>query len=185
LRAFTDTDLSPAEPSVDDLIAGGENDVVEFKLSLRWDIVTDQLNKKLEDVILKSISAFANTNGGSLLIGVNDDGQVLGLDKDYASMGEGGRDKLERHLRQLAKDKFGLSYTSTRLECDFYKINGLEICKMTIHPAPEPIVIKVVDKNGQTGERLYIRNGNASQELPVSEMHNYIKHRFALTPSNS
>jgi predicted HTH transcriptional regulator len=129
--------------------------------------------------------AFANTNGGSLLIGVNDDGQVLGLDKDYASMGEGGRDKLERHLRQLAKDKFGLSYTSTRLECDFYKINGLEICKMTIHPAPEPIVIKVVDKNGQTGERRYIRNGNASQELPVSEMHNYIKHRFALTPSNS
>jgi hypothetical protein len=37
--------------------------------------------------------------------------------------------------------------------------------------------MKVVDRNGQAGERLYIRNGNASQELPVSEMHDYIKQR--------
>lgn len=179
LAGFTDKDLAPASPSVVDLIAAGESDVVEFKSSLRWDMATDQLNKKLEDVIMKSVSAFANTKGGFLLIGVNDVGEVLGLDKDYASMDGGSRDKFERHLRQLAKDKFGISYTSTQVNCDFAKINGLEVCKITVRPAPQPLVIKVVDKNGQLGERLYVRNGNASQELPISEMHDYIKQRFA------
>jgi hypothetical protein len=179
LAGFTDKDLSVAAPSVEELIAGGESDKVEFKSSLRWDVVTDQLNKKLEDVILKSLSAFANTKGGLLLIGVNDAGQVLGLSKDYASMDGGNRDKFERHLRQLAKEKFGMAYTSSQLNCDFYKVHGLEVCKVTVRPAPQPLVLKVLDKNGQTGERLYIRNGNASQELPVSEMHDYIKARFS------
>jgi hypothetical protein len=177
LANFTDQDLSSASPSVEDLIARGESDTVEFKSSLRWDIVADGLNKKLEDVIMKSISAFANTKGGFLLIGVNDAGHVLGLHKDYESLDGGNRDKFERHLRQLAKDKFGMSYTSTQLKVDFSMVGGLEVCKVTVRASPEPLVMKVVDRNGQAGERLYIRNGNASQELPVSEMHDYIKQR--------
>lgn len=178
LAGFIDKNLS-ASPSVEDLIEKGESDTVEFKSSLRWDMVENALSKKLEDVILKSVSAFANTAGGYLLIGVNDAGQVLGLDKDYASMEGGNRDKFERHLRQLAKDKFGLSYTSSQLNCDFCKVGGLDVCKITVRPARAPLVMKIADKNGQPGERLYIRNGNASQELPVSEMHDYIKQRFA------
>jgi predicted HTH transcriptional regulator len=179
LAGFTDKNLSPAPPSLEELIARGESDVVEFKSSLRWDIVTDKLNKGLEDVVMKSVSAFANTKGGVLLIGVNDGGQILGLNKDYASMDGGNRDKFERHLRQRARDKFGVSYTSSQLNCDFNEVKGLQVCKITVRPAPQPLVMKVVDKNGQATERLYVRNGNASQELPVSEMHDYIKNRFA------
>jgi hypothetical protein len=179
LAGFTEKNSLSASPSLEALIARGENGVVEFKSSLRWDMVTDKLNKALEDVIMKSVSAFANTKGGVLLIGVNDGGQVLGLNKDYASMDGGNRDKFERHLRQLAKDKFGVSYTSSQLNCDFSLVDGLEVCKITVLPAPQPLIMKVVDKNGQASERLYVRNGNASQELPVSEMHDYIKQRFA------
>jgi hypothetical protein len=179
LAGFTDKNSSLSSLSLGDLITRGESDVVEFKSSLRWDIATGKLSKILEDVILKSVSAFANTKGGVLLIGVDDDGHILGLDKDYASMEGGNRDKFERHFRQLAKDKFGISFTSSQLDCDFCDVNGLEVCKITMRPTPQPLVMKVVDKNGQASERLYVRNGNASQELPVSEMHDYIKQRFA------
>jgi len=167
------------EPPVEALIAEGESDSVEFKSSLRWDLVTGQVNKKLEDVILKTISAFANSKGGSLLIGVDDAGQVVGLEKDYASMDNGNRDKFERHLRQLANDRFGISYTTSALNCHFYEVNSADVCKVSITPSSQPLIMKVPDKNGQLSERIYIRNGNASQELPLSEMHDYIKQRFA------
>jgi hypothetical protein len=105
--------------------------------------------------------------------------RILGLHKDYASIDGGNRDKFERHLRQLAKEKFAVSYTSSQLNRDFCEVNAFEVCKITVRPAPQPLVMKVVDKNGQASERLHVRNGNASQELPVSEMHDYIKQRFA------
>jgi hypothetical protein len=124
--------------------------------SLPWDIVTDKLNKALEDIVMKSVSAFANTKGWVLLIGVNDGGQILGLNKDYASMDGGNRDKFGRHLRQLARDKFGVSYTSSQLNCNFNEVKGLEVCNITVRPAPHPLVMKVVHKNGQATERLYV-----------------------------
>jgi hypothetical protein len=179
LESVPDTVHAESGFSVESLIEAGENEKVEFKSSLRWDMVTGQLNKKLEDVVLKTVSAFANTAGGYLLVGINDAGEVIGLDKDYGSLDGGGRDKFERHLRQLIKDKFGMSYTSNSVKCEFADFGGLDVCKVTILPASQPIVLKVVDKNGQPGERMYIRNGNASHELPMSEMHDYMKQRFA------
>jgi hypothetical protein len=166
------------EPPVEVLIAEGESGNIEFKSSLRWDLATNEVNKKLEEVILKTISAFANSKGGTLLIGVDDAGQILGLKQDYASMDGGNRDKFERHLRQLAKDKFGVAYTGSGLSFHFYDVDGADVCKVAIAPASQPLITKVFDKNGQQSERIYIRNGNASHELPVSEMHDYIKQRF-------
>ena len=39
-------------------------------------------NKKPEDVILNSVAAFANSQGGTLLIGIDDKGEPLGLDRE-------------------------------------------------------------------------------------------------------
>jgi hypothetical protein len=58
-------------------------------------------------------------------------------------------------------------------------VDGVVICQLDISPSNAPIVIKGKDKNGQTIEKLYVRNGNASQEMPVSELHHYMKERFA------
>jgi hypothetical protein len=48
----------------------------------------------------------------------------------------------------------------------------------TCQKQSQPLITKAFDKNGQQSERIYVRNGNASHELPVSEMHDYIKQRF-------
>jgi len=68
------------------IIDKGENDLIEFKSSLRWDYRQDKVNKALETVIVKTISAFLNTEGGMLFIGIDDDGNTLGLENDYITL---------------------------------------------------------------------------------------------------
>lgn len=60
LTNITTTDISKSELSIEDMINDGENSEVEFKSSLRWSYQANQLDKKLETVILKTISAFSN-----------------------------------------------------------------------------------------------------------------------------
>ncbi len=84
LEKITATEKTVVPVSVEDLIAEGESDELEFKATLRWDLKEAGVNKKLEEVIIKTIAAFANSQGGTLLIGVADDGDVIGLEPDYS-----------------------------------------------------------------------------------------------------
>jgi hypothetical protein len=181
LNAFLDniTATAPvtAPVSIEDLIAEGETDSLEFKSSLRWDYNTSTVNKKLEDVITKSVAAFTNSEGGTLLIGVNDAGAAIGLLHDYASL-EGDRDKFERHLRGILNNRFGVAFVSTVLDISFPQVDGVEICQIEIGMATKPMVVTLKDNSGQPVERLYIRNGNASQEVPISEISSYLAARF-------
>ena len=56
--------------TLEELIAEGESDELEFKSTLRWDIHEGVINKKLEEVAIKTVAAFANSQGGTLLIGI-------------------------------------------------------------------------------------------------------------------
>jgi hypothetical protein len=181
LNAFLDNIIATAPvtapASIEDLIAEGETDSLEFKSSLRWDYNTFAVNKKLEEVIIKSVAAFTNGEGGTLLIGVNDSGAALGLQHDYASLG-GDRDVFERHLRGLLNNQFGVAFVSTGLDISFPQVDGVEICQIEISAATKPMVVKLKDNSGQPIERLYVRNGNASQEVPISEMTAFLSARF-------
>ena len=66
--------------SLEDMIAEGESDELEFKSTLRWDLKEGTVSKKLEEVVLKTVAAFANSQGGTLLIGVDDERQIVGLE---------------------------------------------------------------------------------------------------------
>jgi hypothetical protein len=112
------------------------------------------------------------------LIGVKDDGEILGLERDYSSL-SGDRDKFERHLRGLLQQKMGVAFTANKIRVQFPVVADTEICQIEIAPAQKPIVVKIADKSGQPKERFYIRSGNASQELHLSEMQGYIKERFS------
>jgi hypothetical protein len=103
LEGITETEETSSPVSIEDLIAEGESDSVEFKSSLRWDFAERCVNKKLEEVVVKSVVAFTNGQGGTLLIGVSDEGQVLGLESNYAGLGDIDRDKFELHLRNVLK----------------------------------------------------------------------------------
>jgi hypothetical protein len=177
LGGITETTEAVAPVTLEDLIYEGESDELEFKSTFRWDLREGRVNKKLEEVIVKSVAAFSNGNGGTLLIGVDDEGQALGLEPDYASL-SGDKDKFELHLRNIFNQNLGAAFVTSRMQITFPDVHGLEICQIDIRPTATPIVVKIADKNGQPIERFYVRSGNSSQELPLSEMNAYFKERF-------
>ena len=179
LEGITATEETTTPISIEEMITEGESDELEFKSSLRWDLQQGCLNKKLEEVIQKTVAAFANSFGGTLLIGVSDDGEVLGLENDYASLGDADKDKFEMHLRNLLSNAFGNSYVASRIKIRFPNVAGKEICHVEIQQHHEPLILAVSDKNGQKTEKLFVRNGNASQEISMSEMKDYLQQKYS------
>ncbi|MCF7856291.1 DUF262 domain-containing protein [Candidatus Gracilibacteria bacterium] len=177
LENITITEEVEIQIPLDELISEGESDELEFKSSLRWNYQTEQEDKKLETVILKSISAFSNWEGGTLIIGVNDEGEILGLDHDYRSL-EGDKDKFELHLRNLINKTFGKVFATTGISINFQTINEAEICVINIFKGTKPLYLEIADNNGQKFEKFYVRSGNTSQELGLSEISEYIKSHF-------
>jgi hypothetical protein len=185
LNAFLEGITASEEPispvSLEDLIADGESDELEFKSSLRWDFKEQSVNKKVEEVIVKSVAAFGNAQGGTLLIGVDDEGHILGLERDYDSLTGGDRDKFELHLRNVLHQNLGVPLVTTKLHIRFQSVEDKDVCQIDVQPCIEPILVKVADKNGQLQERFYVRSGNSSQELTKGDMLNYIKERASHT----
>jgi predicted HTH transcriptional regulator len=177
LSNITITQETTSEVSIEDMIEEGESNELEFKSSLRWSYQAESVDKKLESVILKSISAFSNGEGGTLIMGVDDDGKVLGLDHDYTSL-NGDKDEFELHLRNLVNDAFGKNFATSAITIKFYQINEMEFCKVVIKKGDKPLYLKVVDGNGNKTEKFYVRSGNASQELGISDITEYITSRF-------
>lgn len=178
LEKITDTEETVAPVSLEDLITEGESDELEFKSTLRWDLKEGTVNKKLEEVIMKTVAAFANSQGGTLLIGVDDAGKVLGLEADYHSLGGVDRDKFELHLRNLLNQQFGTGFVTSKVSITFHEVEEKEVCQVDTKQAKEPVIVSVKDKNGQPSEKFYARSGNSSQEIPLGEMSAYVKERF-------
>ena len=81
-------DRRPQPPaSIDDLIAAGESETIEFKSTARVNLHTGEADPKMEHVIVKTVCGLLNHEGGTLLIGVADDGQVLGIEPDLRTLG--------------------------------------------------------------------------------------------------
>jgi ABC-type amino acid transport substrate-binding protein len=155
------------------LIAQGEHDQLEFKSSMRWNLVTLKTDKVLEYVIVKTISAFMNADGGTLLIGVNDDGEVIGIESDYQTFQKKpNRDGFLLKLSSLISQNMGRQshkFISTQIQ----SIDGKDICKISITPGERPVFVK---ENGK--EAFYIRAGAACVPLSLSESHEYIRSRW-------
>lgn len=178
LENITATEEATEPASLQDLVSEGESAELEFKSTLRWDLNEGTVNKKLEEVFLKTVAAFANSQGGTLLIGVDDEGTLLGLEHDYLSLDNGNRDKFELHCRNLLNQQCGAGVVTSKVQIAFHEVEGIEVCQVDIAPAVEPLILKTKDKNGQSVEKFYARSGNSSQEIPLSELNAYVKERF-------
>jgi hypothetical protein len=176
LSKITATEETATPATLEDMIAEGENDGLELKSSLRWDYDHSVVNKKLEDVVIKTVAAFANAEGGTLLIGVGKDGAVLGVENDYASL-EADRDMFEIHLRNLLNERFGTAFVTNMLAISFAAVSGIEICRVDVKRSKEAVVVRVKDASGQMIERLYVRSGNSSQEIPLAQVESFLKNR--------
>lgn len=178
LKNITNTLDEPLSLNVDELILQGENSSLELKTTLRWDMKLSKINKKLEEVVLKTIAAFSNGEGGTLLIGVKDNGEIEGLSHDYATLFDGDKDKFELHLRNLIIDQYGLDFATTNLKISFPELGDKEICMIEIKQGLKPVYTTISDNNGNKIQKFFVRSGNSSQEVGISEIADYISARF-------
>jgi hypothetical protein len=156
--------------SIEDLIKTGETDQIEFKSSLSWDNRTQKPNKDLKLIIAKTVSSFMNSNGGVLLIGVDDDGGILGLENDFKLYKN--RDEFERTLTNLINTHLGMP-NITYLKIRFFIIENKEIAAIYVRKSPHVVYVTCDGK-----ETFFIRSGNACQQLQLSEANLYIREHW-------
>jgi uncharacterized protein with ParB-like and HNH nuclease domain len=168
-----------AEKDWAEIIQSGEHRFLEFKSSLRWNVREARVDKKMEEIILKSIAAFNNAEGGSLLIGVSDSQEILGLEDDYGTLKEGGgKDQFELHLQNLISSAFGQDFVTTQIKISFPAVDEKEICEVEIKQGRKPLYCEVTDKNGNRSKEFFVRSGNSSRRFDIEETASYIKGRF-------
>ncbi len=160
------------DKSVMALLREGESQYVEYKSSLMWDYRLQRINKKLYTPIMKSLTAFMNSRGGHLLIGVNDEGEILGIDADMRGMKKPNLDGWENTFNLAFNKMVGVEYRRL-IALDFTQIDDKTVCHVTVRPANRPIFLK---ENNE--EKFYVRAGNASQPLTFSQAVRYIQARF-------
>ncbi len=163
------TYLQPqAHTSTDELIREGENDNVEFKSTLRYNLHTKKFGKEIEHAALKSVAAFMNLNGGTLIVGIDDDKNVVGLDSDNFE----NDDKTLLHLTNLVKERIGMNHT-TFINSSIEMLNGKKVLRVDVSAS---IIPAYVTYNQQ--EYFFIRTGPSTTELRTSEIYDYIYNRF-------
>ncbi|HFA49205.1 MAG TPA: ATP-binding protein [Bacteroidetes bacterium] len=156
------------ERNIEAIIKNGENEKTEFKSSFRYDYVNERMNKTLETVFLKTVTGFLNATGGTLLIGVDDDGNILGLEKDYFTLKKKNRDGLELKLMQLISSNIGTEFCSL-VHISFYKLEGKDICSVEVGQSTVPAYVNLKGKTV-----FYLRTGNSTKQLTVQETVNYV-----------
>jgi len=163
---FAKTDF-PEE--VLELIKKGENEKIELKSTMRVNLHTNEIDKKIEHAIVKTIASFLNSKGGTLLIGVSDNGEILGTEKDRFE----NNDKLNLHLANLIKEKIGKNYAPS-INSQLILIEGKIIVKIECKKNDKPVFVKTA--SGE--EEFYIRAGPSSTQIKARDLVDYIEKRF-------
>jgi len=154
--------------SISQLIQNGEAENIEFKSTLRVNLYTKEKDPKIEMACLKTMAAFLNSKGGVLIVGVNDDGEALGLDSDKFE----NADKFYLHAMSLIRERMG-SQNALYLHAQFEDYQGQKIFVVKCKPSLSPVYVR-----DQKNERFFVRTGNSTTELNGRELEDYINLRF-------
>lgn len=166
-------------PTARELIDTGESAVVELKSTARHNVRTGQRDERMELVIAKTVAGFLNGKGGTLLIGVDDSGVVLGLDADLPYMKAPDLDRYELWLHDYLTRVLGAPAVS-RLTVTFPLVDEVAVCRVEVERSSRPVFVRP-PKGDQV--LFYARIGNSTRELSVAEAIEYAADHFARRPA--
>ncbi len=156
-------------------IKKGEGDSVEFKETFQFNVHANRFDKSLRGEVYDAISAFMNSWGGILLIGIHDSGTITGLGPDYSLIGKADRrGGFQETLCQGIENAIGKEHFCL-LSIHFESLEDKEICRLDIAEANGPVYLHDKEKNTDS---LFIRRGNASVKLDTREALKYIKEKW-------
>ncbi len=162
----------PIVPALEQLLRDREHEQLEFKSALRWDMKEQKVNRALEKIIMKTVAAFLNSNGGVLVIGIDDERRIVGIAHDYRTLPNQSIDGFENHFNNIFRDAIGAEFRQwVRLQ--FLQSDGYDICTIQIAPAHQPVYVTL-----EGDEMFFIRTGNGTSPLQLSEVDRYIQSRW-------
>ena len=148
---------------------GGESSEIEYKSTLRVSLHTGETDARIEFAVLKTLAAFLNTHGGHLVIGLNDNGEALGLDSDQFE----NEDKMSLHLVSIVNSRLSpLAMTLTEIQ--FSDHQEKRVMVVNCRKSSSPIYVK--DGNA---ELFFVRTGPSTTQLTASQTQEYIQQKFS------
>jgi DNA-binding response OmpR family regulator len=152
---------------VKSLIKLGESNRVEFKSTLRWNLKTDRAEKVIDKAWLKSVAGLLNSDGGVLLVGVTDSGDIMGIEADNFD----NEDKYLLHVNNRIQQHIGLEHAGF-IGYQLVPVDNKKVLLVECQPSPSPVFLKISKE-----EEFYIRVGPGSRRLSTSEVVAYVTNR--------
>lgn len=149
------------------IAASGEGRKVEFKSTLVYDLNQKQKNVEMKIAIAKTIAAFLNTSGGTLLIGVDNHGNPIGLDYDLSLLFS--KDSFENTFSEIIVNMIGSEHNNY-IKSQFEKFNSCDIYYVDVNKSNKPVFV-----TSKKGVDFYIRICNTTRSLNVREAIEYYK----------
>lgn len=143
-------------------------------------------SRLVESATIKTVAAFLNCEfGETLVIGVADDGGIVGLVQDYATLHREGHDDSDvfvLHLNQLVENAVGLA-AAANVTTTIHHVDGHDVCRVHVEPSGHPVEaeVTVADKQGQFGKKqvFYVRLNNGTRAIEdEKERERYIAQRW-------
>lgn len=152
-----------------ELLTQRESQVLEFKSSFQWGVQENRPNKHIRKAPPRAVAGFMNADGGVLLIGVEDNRAIFGLEKDYGLL-KGDEKIFEQTLLKLCADVLD-PFDPSLVHIRFEKIEGKSVAVVRVYAASEPVWMMWK----QEKPKLYVRFGNTTQTLTTKQADMYIK----------
>ena len=163
-------------PSVSELLREMETLKIEFKASARVPINADVPERVINEEVIKTVAAFMNSEGGTLAIGISDNGDVMGIqsDLDYKRQ---DLDEYQNWLSTLLMTSIGKAAVAKHVRIRFEAIDEHVVCLVDVSPSPH----EEFANTSKSEHVFYVRVGNSTRILTGPDMVNYIKRRFQST----
>ena len=151
--------------TIRNLINMDESISLERKSTLRWGVKEKQIMDYIATRVLKTIVAFLNTEGGTLIIGQDDDKNILGIEIDKFS----NQDDCSKFLKDKIKSNIGMKYLETYIKYSFHNIEKktLLIINCTKLPIKQTAFLNETD--------FYKRTGPSNEKLSTKQTLEYIE----------
>ncbi|HUO75833.1 MAG TPA: RNA-binding domain-containing protein [Candidatus Paceibacterota bacterium] len=154
------------------LVGEAEHERLERKATFRWDLKTKSVNRALEKAAMKTVAAFMNGHGGQLLLGVGDDGSIVGLEHDIQTLARRSMDGFQTHFLNVLAAMIG-NDVRQHVSIRPFVHEEKPCAVVTVASAMRPVYLADEGK-----EEFFVRAGNGTTALKMSDAHAYIASHF-------
>ena len=168
------SDAASNQESTEQLIAQGESKRVEFKQTGRINLHTQQRDSIIEQMVVKSIAGFMNASGGTLLIGVSDSGEIIGIEADFKTLGQKqNTDGFALWLDGLIDNLLGPT-AAAYMMFGFEEFSTGTVCRVEVAAGTGPVFVRRTKGDAE----LYVRLNNSTRLLNTADALEYVQNRW-------